>query len=701
MDYEDIKEKYELAKSHYKPLYEDCEEDWKFLHGEGQWDSKAESSRKKGGKPVLVLNQLMPYAQQVINDIRQARLAIRVSPVDSEADVDTAEILAGLIRNIEKCSNAQNAYMTSTMNAVGAGIGWIRLGSRYVDEQTFDQEPYIERIVDFQKVMLDPASEAIDGSDAEWAVIETTMLKEKAQEMYGEDVTSFVDMDDEDEICVLECYYKEYKADTLYRVRLPNGDVYNTYSEGISNLEEESIEYEILSERSVELPTVYYCVFGGVEEPLEKEEFPSKYIPVVPVIGQEVYMDGVREFHSLIRQAKDAQMMYNYFKSESTHILALQPKAPIIGAKGSFDSNADKWANANRESFSALEYDVVHDENGQRVEPPSRLPNIEGSQSIMFEANSARDDIRLSLGMPQANMGEAVGNVSGVAIRNKQIEGDNATFHFVDNLAMSIAQVGRILVDMIPRLYSDARIVRILGEDGQEENVPVNQPYVNGEDGYKPASKNVASDGIYDLKAGKYDVSLDVGASYSSKRQETADKLIELVRAKPELADVTADLLFEALDLPMSREIAERIRATMNPELLDDDPQAAKLKQAAALIQQMEERLMNYEAALQDKAKNEQFEQQAKTEELRQSGLKLQSEAHKTQAEIKKILAEAAKTTSEIVSAKDVSRIMQMVGELDAGVQEQRETLEIMLDAKERELNEVASEPSPDEPPTD
>ena len=693
MDYEEVKEQFDTAKSHYKDLYNACEDDWNFLHGKGQWDTGAEKDRKASGKPVLVLNQLMPYAHQVVNDIRQARLAVRVTPVDNDADKDTAEVLSGLVRNIERTSNALNAYTTASLNAVGAGIGWIRLGAQYTDEQTFDQEPYIDRILDFRSVYIDPASEALDGSDAEYCFIETTMPLEVFEERYPDaDTKGFDDTGKEGEVCVVEHYYKHYDKDTLYRVKVDQ-DIINTHSEGLESLDAELVPYEIIDERPVSLPKVYHCIYGAEEDPLEKTEFPSKYIPIVPVIGQEVYIDNERQFHSLIRQAKDAQMMYNYHKSESTYMLALQPKAPVIGAEGSFASDPQAWSDSNRKSIPYLEYKVIHDENGQRVEPPTRMPPIQGSQSVMAEAMGAREDIRLALGMPQANMGETVGDLSGVAIRNKQIEGDNATFHFVDNLATSITQVGRILVDMIPRLYSEAKILRILGEDGQEENIPVNQPFAKTEDGKIPASKNTNIDGIYDLGAGKYDVVCDVGASYSSQRQETADKLIQLVAAKPEIAEVTADLLFEALDLPDSHKIAERLRANMNPALLGDDPQAAKLQEAAQMVKQLEEQIMNYEAALQSKQENQAFEQQVKTQELQQENQKLMIEAEKAKAEIAKINAEAAKTASEITTGKDLAALMQRLEALSERSEEQRETIEIMLDAKERELNEATSEP--------
>lgn len=688
MDKSEVLEKWEECNSRYSSLYEECENDWNFLHGENQWDEKGRDNRRKEGRPCLTLNQLLPYAQQVVNDIRQAKMGIRVSPVDDKADIDTADILQGIIRNIERQSNFSTVTSTAALNAVGAGIGWIKVRTDYADNESFDQEIYIDRVLDFTSVYTWGADDELDGHGAEGAIILDKYTEDRFKEIWPDaEPVSFKD-DSGDNIVVAETYYKEYEDGTLYQIRLLDGSIEVINKEQKEIIDDSIVEYEVVAERNIQIPTVYKCIYAGGDEPLEKEEFPSQYIPIVPVIGEEVYINGQREFHSLIRQAKDAQRMYNYHKSASAEILALQPKAPWIAPKGSFKSYPNKWASANNVNFSHLEYDIVYDESGQRLEPPQRQQPPQGSPASMQEAMGAREDIRLAIGMPQANMGERGNEVSGIAIRNRQVEGDNATFHFVDNLSASISQLGRILVDMIPRIYSERTIARIIGEDGTEKNVPINQPFVKEEGEVRPARFEEKVSGIYDLSVGKYDVVCDIGASYSSKRQETADKLIELVRAKPELADITADLLFEALDLPMGKEIADRIRASMDPALLGEDPQAAKLQKAAAALKQMEEQLKNYQAALEDKKKDSEFEQHVKLKELDQSRIKLQNETAKTQAEIEKMRAETQNFNIDAVQALGGA-----VQGIAAQVEDMGLAMNIIMDAKESEMIEATPSP--------
>lgn len=681
-DPELAKKRWQLCVDYYSSLYADMSEDWEFLHGIGQWDDKSAKVRKDSGRPCLVLNQLLPYALQVTNDIRQSRLAIRVTPVDDQSDPDTAEVFSGIIRNVEVQSSAQSAYVTAALNAIGAGIGWYRITTDYADPMSFDQEIFVERVLDFTSVYLDPSFKKIDGSDAEYAFVRKDYTKEEFESLYPDArPVSFEESVTDGEICVVEYFERCYTDAKIYRISLPGAPEQIITDEQKDILDEDgSVVYEVLEERNTKLPYIMRYVLNGEDEPIEEDEVPCEYIPIVPVIGNEVFINNRREFHSLIRQGKDGQRMYNYWKSASTEFIALQPKAPWTGPVGSFSSYPDRWASANTQNIPTLEYDIVYNEDGTRAEPPQRAMPIQGSPAMMQEAMNAREDIRLAIGMPQSNMGERGGEVSGIAIRNRQVEGDNATYHFVDNLASSITHGGRILVSMIPKIYGKKKIMRVLGEGDKERNVPVNQPFTKSNGQLLPAKQGDKIDGIYRLDVGKYDVVCDVGASYSSKRQETADKLIQLVQAKPEIADITADLLFEALDLPMAKEIAKRIKATLDPALLGEDPMESKLKAAAQTLTQLQDQLLNYEAALKKRDENVEFEQNVKLKEIELKREQLAIDAQKTAAEIEKMRAETKGFNMEAVAAlgNAVQGIALQVNDIG-------EALNIMLDAKESE----------------
>lgn len=688
-DIDQAKQEWQSCREYWDNQYAQSLDDWLFLHG-NQWDEKDQKNRRKRNRPVLTLNQMLPYVNQVVNDIRQSNLAIRVSPVDDQADTDTAEIFQGIIRNIERQSMAQNVYSTAAMNAVGAGIGWIKVKVDYANFDSFDMEAYLERVVDFTAVYLDPSSEELDGSDAEYGFISYNYSKDRFEELYPDaEPVSFDDTSENGDVCVVEYYRRHYKSDTIYRIIIAGSTEQIINQEQKDILDEDgTVDYEVIEKRKISVPYIKHCVLNGGQEPIEESEFPSKYIPLIPVVGNEVFINGIREFHGFIRQGKDGQRSYNFWKSEHMAVVKMQSNTPWIAPLGSFISCEDKWVNANSENYSTLEYDLVYDENGQRAEPPQRTAPPQGSMAMMQEAIGAKDDIRLAIGMPQANMGQPGNEVSGIAIRNRQIEGDNATFHFIDNLSVAITHAGRILVDIIPRIYSKRKLTRILGEDGSERNVPLNQPFVM-QDGVEVPVKDAQYDGIYQLHVGKYDVVCDVGASYSTKRQETADKLIELIQAQPELIGVVGDIVFDALDVPMHKEISDRLKANMNPELLGEDPMANKLKVASAAMQQMQDQLLTYEAALKSKQKDTEFEQSVELKKLENERAKIKIEADKTYAEIEKMRAETKGFNIEAITA-----LGNAVSGIQAQVQDIGGAIEEIIRAKEEEMLEEERETS-------
>lgn len=674
------KEHWESCKTYYDQQYIDSEEDWLFLHGKNQWDDNARRERERDGRVCLTLNQLLPYADQVTNDIKQARLAINVIPVDDKSDPKTAEIRAGIIRNVEKQSRAKSVYGTAALNAIGAGIGWIQIDHDYIDG-TFEQEAKLKRILDFKSCMLDPQSEEIDGSDAMYGFKRIDYTKERFEELYPDSPSVSFDGESGENVCIVRYYYKKLTKKTICQIKLIDGSIEVVPKDMLDTLEENNVTYELLAERKYDSYAIYSCLLSGSDVLAEPEEFPSQYIPIIPVYGREVFLDGKREAHSLIRQAKPAQQMYNYWNTTNVEMVALQPKTPWVAPVGSFDSYPDQWETANTLNHAVLEYDPVQDKNGQLLPPPQRQPQVSSNPSLIQGGMSAKEDIRLGLGMPQSNMGERSNAISGKAIGKQQIEGDNATYHFIDNLVASIAQAGRILNEMIPALYSEKQVQRIIGENGDEERVVVNVPYVRDESGYRAARPNEQAHGIFDLSSGKYDIDMDVGASYSSKRQEAADKMTDIVQARPDFMDIAGDLYFEALDMPMSRQIADRIKTRMPPEMLGDDPQAARLQQMTQALDEMQKKVEMYDAALKDKEKNTQFEQSIELRKIQLDQQKLALEAQKTMAEIKKIEAETKGENVEAMSA--LGNAIQAINER---VHDMGATLEVILDAKEREV---------------
>lgn len=585
----------EQADSHNRTAMED---DLRFLEGHGQWDERIKAAREADGRPCLTINKLPQYVNQVANDIRQSRPSIKVRPVDSQSDPAKAKLLEGLIRNIEYVSKADQAYDTAGFYAVAGGFGAIMVETAYSSDDSFEQDIRIKRVKNPLTVFIDPASEEADGSDMMRALVTSLMPKKAFKKKYPKAAAD----------CSIEgsewadWYSSESVRLAEYWTREPVMREIALMQDG-SVMDAESADPEqIVSTRSAPSWKVTYRLCTG-NEVLEEKTWPGKYIPIVPVYGEEIDINGKIYRRGLIRNAKDSQRMYNYWRTTATELVALAPKAPMLVTDRHIEGREHEWAMANVSPRPYLTY--TPDSQAplpQRIEPAS-VP-----QGVFTEAQVAVDDMKSVTGIYDASLGARGNETSGRAILMRQREGDNATFVYPDNVARAIAQVGRIVIDLIPKIYDTARMVRVLGEDGTEEIVGVNQPGIDGL--------------LNDLTIGKYDITVQSGPSYATKRMEAAETMMQFVQAQPQLAPLIGDLIAKNMDWPGADKIADRLVAMLPPQLQaleqkEDGPQVPPelqqmIQQGMAQIQQQQAALQEMSAKLADK----EAEHEAKEREL-------------------------------------------------------------------------------------
>lgn len=559
-------------------------DDLRFVSGE-QWPDEIKHQRDTDGRPCLVVNRLPQFVAQVVNDARQNRAAIKVNPVDDKSDPETAELLQGLIRHIETTSNADTAYDQAMESAVIGGFGHWRILTDYADQESFDQEIRIEPIPNPFMVYWDPAAKFVDRSDARFCLIVADMPKSEFEAAYPDsESVSKANMDSIGDkapgwaagemIRVAEYFRVSEEEYTLCLIQTDQGARVLPKSEVPAG-------YPVEKTRTARRRKVNWYKVNGLEV-LEKQELPGQWIPVVSVFGQELNIEGKKKLISLVRHAKDPQRMYNYWASAETEAIALAPKSPWIVAEGQLEGYEQQWQASNVRNFTFLTY-KPRTANGQPLPAPTRNVYEPAIQAISQARMMAADDMKATTGIYDSSLGNRSNETSGKAILARQKEGDIATFHFVDNLARAIRHTGRILIDLIPRIYDTARVVRILGEDGSVDTKPVNTPVV--EQGIER---------IYDLTAGKYDVTVSVGPSYSTKRQEAAESMMALTQAYPPLMQVAGDLMVRNMDWPGADDMAERLKKTLPPQLQDGDDEQPPIPpqvqaQMQALMQQHEQ----------------------------------------------------------------------------------------------------------------
>ena len=590
------KEQFAQALDAFEANQTRYEKDVKFGRMGEQWNADDIEERKNQGRPSLTINRMPSFIRQVVNDARQNKPSIKVHPFDDTADPDTAEVINGIIRNIEQVSKADLAYDTAIDCATSGGFGYFRIDLDYADDDTFDLDIRINRILNPLTIYPDAASTSADSSDWNYCFVTEMMPRDEFEDQYPNaeaidwSPTHLDDNDqawyDKDQVRVAEYWVREPINKTIYL--MSTGDVVSEEIYNELQAEYEATGIELLNTRETTSYKVTQYIMNG-QEVLETNEWPGKYIPIVPLYGEEIFIDGERHFFSLIHFAKDAQTIYNYWRTTTTELVAMAPKTPWIGPAGAFDTDLDRWQNANTETYSYLEYD------GEV--PPQRQPFAGPPAGALQEALNASDDMKSVMGLHDASMGAQSNEISGVAISKRVREGDTSTYHFIDNMARAIRHAGVIIVDLMPLIYSKPRMMRVLGEDGMAQTVAVNQPITEEQQmlqGQQMMEKFEAMSAIYDLTVGKYDGTVKAGPSYTTQREEARESMIALLQAFPQAASVTGDLVVDAMDWPNSDVFAKRLKALLPPGVADDrdDPRIAQMAQQMQGMEQVINQLM-------------------------------------------------------------------------------------------------------------
>jgi hypothetical protein len=602
---------YDLAVAAEEDNRSRGEADVRFARNSEQWPADIAQQRKAQGKPMLTINDMESFIRQVVNDARQNKPQIKVLPADSGADPETAEVISGLIRNIEAISSADVAYDTAVECGVSNGFGYIRVVTDYAHDDSFELDLLIKRVANPFAIYGDPNSTETDGSDWNDAFVIERLTKDEFKRRYGDkskvdwDDTSWqnaTDWRDGEDVLVAEWWHREEVDREI--ILMSDGHVYGadqlTTDEDLIT----AIAAGMISEvrrRMSKTFKVTRRIMSGVEI-LETEDWPGRYIPIAACYGAEYWLEGKRFLKSLIHDAKDAAMMRNIWRTVATEVAAMTPRSPFIGPRGSFDTDRDKWNRSTSETLPFIEFDVViNEETGAPMPPPQRQPMDTGpAAGAIQEAMLATDDMKSIMGLHNASLGQRSNETSGRAIMARQREGDVSTFHFIDNLARTIRHVGRILIDLIPHIYSAERIVRVLGEDGKERSVPINQEYpqtgpdgqpmmetVQGPDG-RPYERAIMA--LHSLGAGKYDLSVSTGPSFTSRREEAATLMMEFARAYQPAAPLLMDMVARNLDWPGAEELAERLKAMLPPPAQGGLPPQIQqqLKEMEGVIQKLQ-----------------------------------------------------------------------------------------------------------------
>ena len=566
-------------------------DDLKFAGGD-QWPVEIQNSRLLESRPYLTINKIDAYCRQITNQQRQQRPRMKAHGMNNDSDEKVAEIITGICRHIENQSDADSAYDNAFDFAVRMGWGFWRITHDYPRPDSFDQEIYIKRIENPFMVYFDPNSNEPDGSDAEKCLITEVISKEAFRKMYpgaddgggftprgtGDSQSEWITRED---IRVAEYFYTERKRMKL--LLLSDGTTCYEDEKPKETVMQDAGIY-VVSKRETIKKQIKWCKLTGMQI-LEQRDWAGSYIPVVPVYGQQLIVDSKKKKFGLTRMAKDPQRMYNFWSTALTESVALAPKAKFLLAEGQDEGHEMEWNQANIKSMPVLRYKQT-DSEGRTAPVPTRIQPEPPPAGMVTALQGLDGDLKAVVGIYDPTQ-LPNGNQSGKAINGMQQQTDMTNFHYYDNLTRSIRQTGRIIVDLIPHIYDKERVLRIIGADGKGELVTLNQPGVDDQGVEKV---------LNDVTVGQYDVVMETGPGYASKRAEAFDSMVQMLSVDPNLMQTAGDLIFRNSDFPGADIIADRLAAANPMAQIDEKspvpPQAQmQLAQSQQTIQQLQQQI--------------------------------------------------------------------------------------------------------------
>lgn len=618
------KERFQKCVSWEGSFRQRFKEDMRFLYADSdnceQWNASVRAGRNLSGQVMVTINKTHTHWLHVVNQVKMNRPQVSVSPTGDQSTYESAQILEQVVRRIEYISDAESAYDIATQFMVGGGIGYWRVVTDYTDQDSFDQDIYIRQVPDPLAVYLDPNIKMLDGSDAKFAFIFDEIPRKDAEAKYGKLAqmnSSFGDMAENwmsnDKVRVAEYYERSETKEWLYAI--PGDDGSTTLareselgSDGADMLKQAYETRDDVMRRKVPKYNVLHHLLVG-DSIAETTTWPGKYIPIVRCVGEEVVMDGRLDRKGLTRYLKDAQRAYNYNASAALEYGALQSKSPYLAPVEAIEGLEDFWATANSQNHAYLPYNHA-DESGNPVPPPQRSQPPSSAPVFLEGMQTAEHEMMMASGQYEATFSAQGNEISGRSIEQRQKQGERVTFHYPDALAKSIRYTGKIILDLIPKIYDTKRVIRIMSESGTEQQIQID-PQAKQALQMQEQEDEAKVRAIFNPSVGQYDVVATVGPNYETRRKEAFAAMTDLLAGNMSLAPVIGDLYMGSADFPNADELQERMRnwiAGMNPGLMGNGPtqQEQQLMQHNQLLMQ---ELTRMKQELDDKTIQRQLEQ--------------------------------------------------------------------------------------------
>src|SRR5215469_5211536 len=579
-----------------------------------QWPSQYRAIRDAAARPCLTINIIRQHNLMISNELRKNKSSIRVVGTGNGATAESASCFRDLIRRVEYISNAQAAvYAPARKWQVDGGIGWIRVATDYAGDDTFDQEVFLRPVLDPLTIYVDPDCKQHDCSDAKFLFAFDRMLPEELEELYpGQGPWERsplqigpADLENDERVTVLEYFVREKADDELVSFRTRDGQRNEMKKSLLSQFKGydqvmDAPGTKVRSISSMEVRRYFICGSRAIGEKGDLEDehgnpyqlWVGSRIPFVPVKGEEFSFRGRLDRKGHTRAMKDAQRMFNYNASSQVEHVAMQGKTPYSGSVDAIAGLEKYWDHANTTNYSFLGF-KTKDSEGEEIPPqayPKREQPPQGSPAYAEMMDRAFNWLMMASGQWQNQMGMQGNERTGEAIKERKGQSDTATFHFQDNYEAALQSVGRMLIEVLPKVYDTQRVLKVVAEDGVEKEIEVDpgarMAYFQEMDHRGEVARR-----IFNPSVGKYDVAASVGPAYGTKRDESVNAMTLILTQAPQLVGIVGDLLLDAMDFDKAQEAAQRLKRMVPPQALGQGPTPTE--------QQQQQMIQSLQAALQ------------------------------------------------------------------------------------------------------
>lgn len=672
----ELRERYKQCVEHDRKNRERYRANMRFTLVPGeQWDDLTKKERGKD-RVMYEFNEVRIKCKAVVNQIRANRPSAKITPAE-DGDVELAEGMKGLIDQIQNASDADSVMDYATEHQVIGGMGAERYVTQWQQDSVDAQDILIEPVKNPMCLYADPACQKQDKSDARFWIYAAKLTKQAFKEKYPKaepvefDVNDEFDDDcDEDHVWVAE-YWKQ-KPITRELALLSDGKTIDlskvkALPQGVSVIKTRKAPgHQIVQ---------YICSGDAVlpDESGEKEHlWAGREFPFNIAYGEYAVIDGKEVWYGLPEHGKGAQRAHNWAMTSVFESIASTPQSTTWVTAEQAKGLLPEWAESVRKNIRIKRYN--HDKNapGPPVsEPPASVPT-----ALVAAAQMSSDSLKAVLGMPDATLGEKGAENSGIAIRRRQEAGAVANYNFGDNMTKFVRRRHEVLMDLIPNVYDTPRQIRVLGKDGAEKWIKLND------------IDPVTGERINDLSAAKFDLVVTQGPNFATQRQEAAETYMGMQQSNPLLAQAAPDLIFKALDLPFAQEIAERMKAVLPPPiqamLNKDKPQDPMVVAAMQQVEQMQAQLQE-QAELIDEATSKAQADQSSADKAKadvQIALaNLKTEQAKLETQVARFESLVAKTEAQFAQAD--------MAEQEAKTTKQAEGAEVERESVVAELSQA------------